>query len=540
MRRSQHRPDVPGHDSAALGDAALGEEALGEDALAEGETGVGMGREHVRGSTLLVVGRVASMVFTVATQILIVRVLTKTEYGGFAYALAMASAARTLLSLGQGRLLSRFMAMYEEQRDYSRMFGCMVLAGGTIAATSTLLIAALFIVQDRLVGTAVDDPAAVDLLLVLAFLAPLEALDQVFVSLFAVFSKPQAIFFRKYLFTPALRLGVVLLLVLTGASVMFLAVGYLAAQVVGLAVYMALLARVLRERNLLQHFRLRGLSMPFRAVFSFSLPLATGELVYLSMNTGSVVLLGYFQSLEDVANYRAVFPSATLNKFIFSSFVTLFLPMAARLFTRRDNEGMRDSYWHTAVFLAVFTYPVFALTGPFAPATTQAMFGVRYADASGVLALLSLGYYVNSALGFNTYTLQVYGRIRFLVVANIVMAVTNIVLGLLLVPWLGAIGVAIANCGTLVLQNVVQQLALRSTIGTAFVERPYLRCYLIIAGVTLVLWGFERAVRPGLVISIGAAAVGSCVVLFLNMRRLQLADTFPELRRIPLLGRWIR
>src|SRR5680860_455052 len=181
------------------------------------------------------------------------------------------------------------MALYEEQRDFGRMFGSMALAAGTIAVTSTALVVTLFVTQDRLVGSVVDDRAAIDLLLILAFLAPLEALDQVFVSLFAVFSKPRAIFVRKYLFTPALRLAVVLVLVLTGASVTFLAVGYLAAQVVGFFVYVSLLIKVLRERGLLQHLRWRRLTLPFRAVFAFSLPLITGELVFLAMNTGSVV-----------------------------------------------------------------------------------------------------------------------------------------------------------------------------------------------------------------------------------------------------------
>ena len=54
------------------------------------------------------------------------------DFGAFGYALALAAAGRTLLSLGQGKLLSRFMAKYEEERDFDRMFGSMFLAVGTI------------------------------------------------------------------------------------------------------------------------------------------------------------------------------------------------------------------------------------------------------------------------------------------------------------------------------------------------------------------------------------------------------------------------
>src|ERR687885_325953 len=102
------------------------------DSAAVGATA--MGRRHVRGSSLLVLGRVLSMFISMATQVLIVRALTKGDYGAFAYALAISSAGATILSLGQGKLLSRFMAMYEEQKDYARMFGAMALAIGTVMA----------------------------------------------------------------------------------------------------------------------------------------------------------------------------------------------------------------------------------------------------------------------------------------------------------------------------------------------------------------------------------------------------------------------
>jgi len=71
-------------------------------------------QRHIRGSALLVLGRVLSMVLSMATSVVLVRVLTKADFGAFAYALTLAAAARVLLSLGQGMLLSRFMATYEE------------------------------------------------------------------------------------------------------------------------------------------------------------------------------------------------------------------------------------------------------------------------------------------------------------------------------------------------------------------------------------------------------------------------------------------
>jgi O-antigen/teichoic acid export membrane protein len=508
---------------------------------ADGEGAPDIQRDQVRGSALLVLGRVVALVLGMATQVLIVRALTKTDFGAFAYALALAGAARVLLSLGQGRLLSRFMATYEEERDYPRMFGAMFLAVGTIAATSVVFVGGLFLFSDALIGSAMHgDDTAVKLVLILAFLSPMEALDQVFVSLFAVFSKPTAIFFRKHLLAPGLRLVVVLLLVLTGASVTFLAVGYVLAGLAGLVLYVCLLTGELRKRGLLKELKPRQIIIPFRAVFEFSIPLITGELALLTMTVGGVVILGIFHSAEEVANFRAVFSSARLNTAITASFATLFLPVIARFFARGDIDGLRRSYWHTAAFVAVFTFPIFTLTGPLAPATTVTLFGERYAGSATVLSILAVGYYVNVMLGFNAYALQVCGRIRYLVGVNAFMALLNIGLCFALAPEFGAVGVATANCVALVVQNLLNQWALRGSLRTGFIDRSCRACYLWIILGAAALWAFQIAMTPGILLSVAAGAVVSLAVLAGSQPALQLAETFPELRRVPLLGKLVR
>ena len=534
--------------SAARGetgaDAAVSSElqpsVSGPDASGERPDGSQESRAHVRGSALLVLGRVLALFIGMATLVILVRALSKAEYGAFEYALTLAGAGRILLSLGQGRLLSRFMAGYEESGDYPRMFGAMFLAVGTICATSIPLIAVLFVWSDELIGSAVDSRAATRLVLVLLFVAPMEALDQVFVSLFAVFSRPKAIFFRKHLMAPGLRLAVVLVLWLTGQDVMFLAVGYLLASVAGLLLYVGLLTRVLRERNLWQHFNPRKVILPYRAVFEFSFPLITGELALLSMKVGGVMVLARYHPVTEIASYRAVFGIARLNTAITTSFATLFLPLIARLHTRGSIDELRESYWHTATFVAVTTFPIFALTGPLAPSTTLTLFGARYADSALVLSILAVGYYLNVIFGFNVYTLQVCGRIRLLVGVNLFMASLNIGLCFALADQYGAVGIAIANCAALTAQNVINQWGLRRSINTGFISRANWSCYLQILAGTLLLWTFQVILSPSVVLSVLAAAVVSAAIFFGSQRSLQLADTFPELRRLPLVGRLVR
>jgi len=498
-----------------------------------------MNKRHVRGSMLLLIGRLLSLVFTVATQVVIVRALSKADYGVFAYAFTLTASGRILLSLGQGKLLSRFMSTYEEKKDYARMFGAMILAGATIAVTSTVLLGSLSLFARPILGAAFDEPSAVRVLLVLMFLAPLEALDQVFVSLFAVFSKPTSIFFRKYIITPSLRLGVVLLIALTTKDVQQLAVGYVLTSAIGIGIYVLLLRRVLRERGIAHHLRRDNIIIPFREVFSFSIPTLTSELVFIATNLGSVLILGSFWGARQVADFRAVLPAARLNQVVYQTFVTMFLPMTARLHARDDHDGVRDTYWHTSHFLAVSTFPVFVMTSVFAHATTVTLFGQRYGSAASVLLALSIGYYVSIALGFNTYVLQVYGKLRFLVFSNVGVAVVSLGLAFALTPRYGAAGAAIANGATMAGQNIVNQIVLGRTMKVSGHRMKFLQPYLVIAVVMVPLILLELVFRPGFIIAAAACALGGLAVLRLTRHALELTTMFPELRKIPLLGYFV-
>jgi hypothetical protein len=51
---------------------------------------------QIRGSSLLLIGRTLSMAVNFAVQVLIVRYLSKTDYGAFAYALSIVARSRGL------------------------------------------------------------------------------------------------------------------------------------------------------------------------------------------------------------------------------------------------------------------------------------------------------------------------------------------------------------------------------------------------------------------------------------------------------------
>jgi O-antigen/teichoic acid export membrane protein len=505
-------------------------EASEEDARQGGES-----RTHLRGSTLLLGGRLLSMSINIATEILIVRYLTKTEFGALAYALSIVTLGQTIASLGFNRSIGRFLAMYDEQRDYSRLFGTLFAVAGATAGIGLAIVAFIYAMQGILFGSLLSEGLARPLLLIVIFLTPLQAIDSLLQSIAAVFARPKAIFYRRYVVAPGLRLALALLVVLVDGGVKFLAAGYVVTALLGVLFYTGVLRHELHLRGLAQHAKRSAMSVPVQDLLVFTLPLVTTDLMYAAINSLDVLLLGHFQGADAVAALRVVWSPSHLNQIVMFTFGLLFAPLAARLHARNDEEGIRDLHWQSAVWIAVLTFPVFALTFCVADDTIETLFGERYASSGQYLAILSLGYYVGASLGFNDTTLLVYGKVRYLMVCNIAAAVTSVILNVALIPPFGALGAAVATASGHLAHTAMRQWGLGRHTGTPIFERQYTRVYATIVGAAAALFTLNQLTDFNRVIMFALAALTSLAVILVNRRLLRIGEFFPELRRFRLL-----
>ena len=100
-------------------------------------------------------------------------------------------------TLGTDRAIGRFLPIYQERERPDAMLGTVIFVAGTIASLGIASILFVYGFQDLVNGSLLNDQAG-ELLLILVILAPIQALDDVLMNGFAVFSSPRAIFFRRY------------------------------------------------------------------------------------------------------------------------------------------------------------------------------------------------------------------------------------------------------------------------------------------------------------------------------------------------------
>jgi O-antigen/teichoic acid export membrane protein len=486
---------------------------------------------HVRGSTLLLVGRVLSIGINIVSQALIARHLSQSDFGAFALAFSIATVGQVFITLGLHRGATQFFSRYEEANDHRRLVGTILLNAAVILALGAVLVLGVALARDALTGSGLLDPTATGILLILVTLAPIDALDDMLIALFAVFGSPRSIFLRRYLIGPMLRLVVAAVLVLADGDATQLAIGYLLATLLGLAAYGAIFVRILARRGVFRTLRTAGPIVPLREVLTFSVPLLTNDGVWLLVNTLPLIVLSASRGLEEVAAFQVIRPAAALNQIVSNAFYVLYLPAASRIALRRDAEASGGLFWRTAIWVTVISFPIFAGTFALGRPIAGILFGERYESSGVYLSILSIGYAINAALGFSGVTLAANGHTRTVAAVNAAAAAAGVLLALVLIPLAGALGAAVAAALTLILQSAMLQVAMHRQVGIDLIDREAVRVFSIV-GIAALALVVIQAVTPFGWWTVLAAAFASLAVLALCRDALRIDALFPEIGEV--------
>jgi O-antigen/teichoic acid export membrane protein len=495
----------------------------------------GIAREQIRGSSLFLVGNVVSLAITFLPHLVLVRYLTPEAFGHLAYALSLVAVGKTY-ALGFNEAMSRFVPIYHARRETSKVLGTIVVVFATTLLVSGLLIVTFAVASGPILALLTKGREPASLLLILMFMIPLETTNLLIMNLFACFARAREIFWGRFIIPPVLRMIVITLVVIRHSGLPSLAYGYLLAELITVVVFGVLIVCELRRQKL--PLKLSRVRLPTREIFAFSVPLMASNVIGMLGSSIPVLLLGYFHPMSTVAYYRVVLPAAVLCSMIPSNFIPLYLPSASRLFAKGDTAGINHLFWETSLWMSVLAFPIFLATACFARPLTIFLYGARYAPSSSILAILSLGYFINSIFACNSVTLKVLGKIRLMVILNIVTPIIIVVFNLLLIPRYGAVGAAVATSAGLIMQNVLRQLSLwLAGDGISFFEKRFVSFFLVLGSSAISLYLIQLFTPNNIYVAVTLAITVSTFVLWLVKKHLKIADTFPEIHRIPVLGR---
>jgi O-antigen/teichoic acid export membrane protein len=413
-----------------------------------------------RGASGALLVQVGGAGFSLIVNVLLARLVGKSQYGIYAYAMSWVSVLVVLALLGQSSSVVRFVPVYLHRKDWGTLRGLRRGASGIVLAGSVVIMlvgaAVVFALRNRMGDATLQTMLAGFLLLPL--LAQLGLNGGFFrgykqaVSAGAYNSLVRPVFFIALVLALALPLG----LRLTARDIM-------------LANVIAALAAVgCSEWQLSRGWpaaakRVKP-SYDSRAWFRLGRQLFLLAAIGIVSNRVDVLILGGFAGADEVGPYYAAVRLAAIAAYGLTAVNTILAPMIAESYAVEDHATMARLVHHAAKLTFVVTATVgigIAVAGYW----VLGLFGKGFAEAAFIPLLIILaGQCISAAAGPVGFlmTMTRYERQASWFMA--LAATLNIVLSVALIPLFGLIGAAIASAVGIVAWNLSGLLFVRSRL----------------------------------------------------------------------------
>jgi O-antigen/teichoic acid export membrane protein len=411
----------------------------------------------VRGSAGALVLRLAGALLAFGLQLLLARVLGHSQYGNFIFAFATVTTLSLILKLGFDTATLRFLPGY-------RAGGQWELARGLLRESSRVVWALAVCVALGLAAVAAlvrpgADPGLAWTLCIAAAALPLLTVQHLAEARLRAIDRLTLARVPPELIQPVL-IGVFVLSPGRGG------IGAEAAMVYTLiACAVTLLASTLAFRRAAPAPLFSGPARrESREWHRASLQLALYSTTMLVIGQVDVVIAGILLGPEAAAGYAI---ASRISKFIpfgLTAVNLAFAPLAAALFhDGRTRELQRVVTWAAGGILLT-TLPLGAGVILYRE-PLLALFGAEFVAAQGALVILAIGRLVNAACGPTATLLSMSGHHGDAARVALGSALLDAALLLVLIPWLGVVGTALATTLTIVAWNLALLFLVRRRLG---------------------------------------------------------------------------
>lgn len=370
-----------------------------------------------------------------------------------------------LLDFGMGTSFVKYISEYYAKKDHKSInqvvstgvvfysiFGALIIAVAFLAMTPLLV---LFRIPRELYGEAVF----VFRLGVILFAAS---------SIFSAFQALQGGLQRMDV-SNKIAIGVSVPMVL--GTVWFLENGY---GLRGLMLNNAIIIAVTGAVNVMAGFRL----LPelkfspvlltremFGKLFAFGYKMQSAKIADAVVFQADRLLLCHFLGVGAAGVYQLGSSIAYHLRGVSLLLISAVLPAASDLDAKQEHDKLKTLYLKGSKYLVLVSFPLAFFTMASAGLIIRTWVGPGYERAAVVLQLLAAGYLANLLSGVGTSVGAAIGKPEFQMRAAIITAVSNIVLSVALILWIGFFGVAVATVVSFVLGTVYFFFKLHSRIG---------------------------------------------------------------------------
>ncbi|WP_137285801.1 oligosaccharide flippase family protein [Halorussus salinisoli] len=434
--------------------------------------------ESISLSAILILGAtLLSQGLGFVTRITMARYLPVDGYGNVVLGIAMLNLLGIIVLAGMPPALSRYIPRFESTGERQEI---VVSSFHIVVVLSLIVSVVVYLLTVVLPRSWFGDVNLIRIFRIFALVIPFYAVIKLSIGSFRGYETtfPQIITDKVLL--PGSRLVFIVLFVLAGYDTVGIALAHAVAFLV-IAIGCFVLVHRVGSFSLTDFFH-RGSMNRYRELLVFSAPLAASGGVNIIAKHSDVVLLGIFKSSTEAGTYELAFRMSLFLIFFFSPAIDyLFQPIVSRFHSEERFDDMDSLYTLTTRWIVVATFPVFVLFFLFSDQTMTFFFSDRYRAGGIALSILAFGAMVSRLPGLTGSILISTGRTKTIMYISFGTAFCNVFLNIVLIPFYGITGAAMATAATTVLNNILEMYIVYNMYEIHPFEREFVLPTMLIA-----------------------------------------------------------
>jgi len=405
---------------------------------------------------MILIGFAGGHALWFATKVLIVRSVSKEEFGLYSLAVAIVSILSLIGTAGLNEGTSRYISILvgEGKTDDAASLASSGIRAGVFTSLTCSLI--LYLVSVPLARHVFYLPDLAPVLKVISAFIFFHVVGDILVGINRGYGNIRPNVYYIQIGQPLyflLMLAFISIFGLPYESVMYAYVAAMALAWLGLFAYS-------RSRLNLQPFRQR--SGRQRELLKFSLPLLGVAVVGVVLNWTDTLMIGRYLTASDVGTYNVSVSLVRLLVFGVAAANFVFMPLAGELYSKNRMKELKRIYQVLTKWVFSITLPIFFVLFFFPEMTISFLFGEVHTPSSAPLRLLCLGFMANVVVGTNVVIMMILGLSRHLMKISVMGTCINILLNYVLIKHLdtGIMGAALATTVSYIIISAMNSFAL--------------------------------------------------------------------------------
>lgn len=458
-------------------------------------------KEVAKGGGIALIGRAAGVILTYIFSLLVARLCGAGTYGLFSFVLSLLLIFGSISSLGLHIAAIKFGSVAVGEGNYGYFKGYLRMMA-RLVFLSSLLISIFFLSFSEAISRFFSKPGLAPYLIIFGLFFPLYILFRTFSETYKALKRIDIVVLFQNIGLYVLATAFLLVYFFAGLRFLSPVLAYFS------AITFLLIGVIFVYHKLLPGDREEKVS--FSSVWKVSIPLMFSGILSVMLVHVDRIMVGYYKTSVELGFYSAAVRSATFASFGLVAINYIFPPIISQLFSHwktREMEkiGRRSSRWATLFSLTIFFF--FLSFGK----EFLSLFGKGFETGYAALLIISFAHIINSAVGSVGFALSMTEYQVHYLALTFLSLIINIVANMILIPWIGIEGAAIATAISIIIIKLLSLLLVKKKLGIwLFTEKaPALLSFLIIYSPVLLF------IRNHLYFIFSLIALGLVIPVFL-------------------------